>query len=158
MASDRRVEIRGLREATQALLKVAEGLTGPTMIDGIRRATALVLRDAKKNVPVDTGQLKSSLIADVRVGSLGSKKVTGVVGSNKSYAPYVEMGTKPHWPPLRAVETWARRHGISPFLVARSIATKGTKATKFLQNSFDNNRDTIKDIIGRAVSSVVRGD
>lgn len=158
MASDRRIEIFNLKETVLKLQRAAEGLTGPIVIDGIRRATALVLRDAKKNVPVDSGQLKSSLTADVRVPTLGSKKVVGVVGSNKSYAPYVEMGTKPHWPPLRAVETWARRHGISPFLVARSIATKGTKATKFLQNSFDSNRDTIKEIIGKAVSQVVRGD
>lgn len=156
--ADRRVEIRGLVEATRAMAKVAAGLTGPVVLDGIRRATALVLRDAKKNVPVDSGQLKSSLTADVRVEGMGSRRVMGVVGTNKSYGPYVEMGTKPHWPPLKAVETWARRHGISPFLVARSIATKGTKAVKFLQRSFDDNRATIKDIIGTAVSKVVSGD
>lgn len=156
--AERSLEIRGLVELSKRMAAVAEGLTGPVVLDGIRRATALVLRDAKKNAPVDTGQLKASLTADVRVSGLGGRRVEGVVGSNKKYAPYVEMGTRPHWPPISALETWARRHGMSAFVVARSIAAKGTKPVRFLQNAFDTNRDTIKSIIGNAVSRVVSGD
>jgi len=149
---DIRVQVRGDKETADKMHGIAVALTGAPMVDGLRRAAALVSRDAKLIVPVDSGRLKSSITPDVRVKG---NVVQGVVGSNKSYAPYVELGTRPHWPPLDALKVWASRHGTTPYVVARGIAAKGTKAYKYLQGSFDKNKDNIKQMIGKVVSEIV---
>lgn len=146
------VTVKGLVETRAEMHRVATSLVGKPMMDGIHAASLMVLRDAKINVPVDTGQLKSSLIADVKVQS---NVVMGVVGSNKSYAPYVELGTKPHFPPLAALEVWAKRHGTTAVAVAKGIAAHGTKPKRYLQNAFDSNLDAIKKLIGDVVSKIV---
>ena len=61
----------------------------------------------------------------------------GTVYTTSRYGGFVDKGTKPHWPPLRAIEGWAKRHGIPPFLVARAIARKGTPRTDWLTGAFE---------------------
>jgi hypothetical protein len=77
------------------------------------------------------------------------------VGTEVKYAPAVEFGTKPHFPPPKALEGWVRRKGISrliggqggqvgkktssnadtraAFIIARVISKKGTQAHPFMQ-------------------------
>ena len=98
-------------------------LRGTPMLNAMRDSTLFVTRDAKINAPVDSGRLRASITPEVRTAG---ETVEGVVGSNVTYAPYVELGTRPHWPPLAALEVWARRHHTSAFLVARAIAERGT--------------------------------
>lgn len=145
-------EINGLLEAQQKLEQVAADLYGAPMLDAMRQSAMLVTNDAKVFAPVDTGRLRSSITPEVR--SEG-RSVLGVVGSNVHYAPYQETGTRPHWPPIGALETWARRHGTSAFLVARAIARRGTKGKRYLQRAFDKNADRIRQMIGKAVSEIV---
>ena len=54
---------------------------------GLKRATALVERDAKILSPVLTGTLKRSITHEF----IGEH--TTIVGSNVEYAPHVELGT-----------------------------------------------------------------
>lgn len=145
-------EVRGLVEAVRKLEQVARDVHGAPMADAMQKATLLVSNSAKRYSPVDMGGLRASITPEVRATW---REVTGVVGSNLKYAPYMELGTKPHWPPLKAVEVWARRHGLSAFLVARAIARKGTKARRFLQRGFEDNRERIKALIGGAVGDIV---
>lgn len=158
----REVEVKGLVAAKKKMEQMAEDISGTPMADGMKQATLLVLRDAKENVPVDGGELKTSLTADIQVKA--DKTVQGVVGTNVAYAPYMELGAKPHWPPISAgsiaasetsLAKWARRHGLVPYLVARSIARKGLKPRKFLQNAFRKNRETIKKLIGGTVKGII---
>ena len=51
----------------------------------INKACLLVVRDAKKLCPVDTGRLRSSITHEV-------EGTTGRVGSNVEYARVVELG------------------------------------------------------------------
>lgn len=53
----------------------------------INKACLLVVRDAKKLCPVDTGRLRSSITHEV-------EGTTGRVGSNVEYARAVEMGSE----------------------------------------------------------------
>ena len=63
-------------------------------------------------------------------------QVIGVVGTSLNYAQAVEFGTKPHFPPVEALEAWVeKRLGAKgkeirsiAFLVARKIAAHGTPA------------------------------
>jgi HK97 gp10 family phage protein len=116
----------------------------------------VVERDAKINAPVDTGRLRASITPEVRRGN----PIEGIVGSNVDYAPYMELGTRPHWPPWGAgtpLAVWAKRHGISAYLVARAIAKKGTKARRFLQAAYEDNKQRVYAIFDRAVGGIING-
>ena len=88
----------------------------------------------------------------------------GVVGTNVKYAPFMELGTKAHWPPLGVLETWARRHGTTAFVVAMAIAglrlggtgKGGTKPRRYLQRALEKNREAIRRLLDRAVGKIVR--
>lgn len=146
-------EVKGLKETQRNLEQAVKDLRGTPMLNAMRDATLYVTRDAKINAPVDTGRLRASITPEV---TAQGETIQGVVGSNVTYAPYMELGTRPHWPPLAALEVWARRHHTSAFLVARSIALHGTAPREFLQKSFDANKDKIEKRIGQAVEAIVR--
>lgn len=73
-----------------SLLKKLDNFADIDLSPTMEKACLLVENDAKRNCPVDTGQLRASIKHEV----LGTKEdITGVVGSNTEYAPYVEYGT-----------------------------------------------------------------
>lgn len=86
------IEVRGLKEAQAKATQVLRDLYGGALVGAMRKATLIVLRDAKINAPVDTGRLRASITPDVR--REGDNEIVGVVGSNVSYAAYQELGTK----------------------------------------------------------------
>lgn len=136
------------------MTQIVADLHGEPFLQGMRNATLLVTRDAKRYAPVDTGRLRASITPEVRIS--GPMTVQGIVGSNVTYAPFVELGTKPHWPPVGALEVWARRHGTSAFLVARAISRRGTKAVKYLERAFTDNISRIVGYLDAAVQGIVR--
>ena len=74
---------------------------------------------------------------------------------------YLENGTKPHFPPIEAIERWITVKHIIPttnsgkvpstkqlaFLIARGISKNGTKPTKLLQQTIDGADDLIDLIV-----------
>lgn len=94
------------------------------MKKGMSKGVKVIANQVKAESPVDTGRLRASVTDEVREMS---GEIVGVVGGNVDYAPYVENGTAPHWPPVAALAKWGDRHGIPAFLVARAIAKNGTK-------------------------------
>ena len=69
---------------------------------------------------------------------------------SEDYLPYIEKGTKPHWPPREPIEQWIRDKGIEPypdkngrlptvqglaFLIARKISREGTPADPVLEDT-----------------------
>lgn len=150
------VTVKGLIETRKKIELAAAELHGQPLIDAMHAATLRVERSAKQNVPVDTGRLRASIASEIRVEGLGGTSVKGVVGSNVVYAPYVELGTRPHFPPIGALEAWARRRGMNAFLVARAISRRGTKGTRYLQRAFEQNQVEIVRILGYAVTGIVQ--
>lgn len=156
------VEVKGLEELQKKKEQMVKDLHGTPMLAAMRNATMLVTRDAKVLAPVDTGRLRASITPDVQLED--KTDVVGVVGSNLTYAPYMELGTgipagnpKVHWPPASALETWAKRHGTTGFLVARAIGLRGgLKPRRFLQKAFEQNQERIVEFIGTAVTKIVR--
>ena len=96
--------------------------------EAIAKTLIAVQRYAIIGAPVDTGRLRASWRLSVQM-------LRGELTNTANYAIFVAKGTKPHWPPIKAIEKWANRKGIPPFLVARAIATKGTKANPFFDNA-----------------------
>ena len=87
-----------------------------------------VERETKMNLRkhVSSGRLIKSY--SVKSLVLKGFDTWGQVGSDANYAPYVEFGTRPHFPPVAALERWAKQKGLNPWVVAKSIAQKGTEA------------------------------
>ena len=146
------MEIRGLKEAQKDMERIVKDLHGRPMLDAMRDATMAVQRDAKRLAPVDTGALRSSITPEVKSEN---DTLVGVVGSNLIYAPFVELGTRPHWPPIASLTTWARRHGTSAYVVARAIATRGTKAVKYLERAFQQNAQYIHRKLEQAADKIM---
>jgi hypothetical protein len=146
--------VHGLKETQADLTKKLKDMEGPPIAEAMRDAVLIVQRDARRAAPVNYGQLRASILPSV---SAKGNSVTGVVGSNVAHAPSMEYGTKPHWPPLAVLETWARRHGTTAYLVARAIARHGIKARYFLRNAFEDNRDRITTKFEMAVKRVIEG-
>ncbi len=147
------MDVRGLAEAKQKMQQVITDLRGEEFAQGMRDATMIVTRDAKVNAPVDMGGLRASITPDLRQDG---NSVLGVVGSNKRQAAAMETGTKPFWPPIAALETWARRHGTTAFVVARAIARRGIRGRRYLQRAFEKNQEVIKRKLGDVVGRIAK--
>jgi HK97 gp10 family phage protein len=153
--------VRGLREARDKMLQMANDLRGKEFTDAMMDAAMIVSRDAKILAPVDRGPLRASITPDVRVEG---QTVQGVVGSNLMYAPFMELGTGTpagnppvKMPPPAALEGWAKRHGTTGFAVAWAIfKAGGLKPRKFLERALTQNHDRIVEKIGDFVTRIVK--
>lgn len=145
-------QVRGVEELRAKLKQVQSDLKGQPMVQGMQEATLAVTGSARRYAPVDTGRLRASIMPSVT--STGDS-VRGVVGSNVKHAPFQELGTRPHWPPISALVRWAARHGISAYLVARAIARRGTKAIRYLERGFEENQHRIFQIFDGVVGKIV---
>lgn len=146
-------------EALRKLEQLQEDLAGSPIRIGFLHASMLFLRDARINAPVDTGRLNSSIIntvEDAPGSTRGGGSFQVVVGSNVEHAPYVEFGTRPHWPPPGALERWARRHGVPEHLVRRAIGTRGTRAVKYLERAFEAQREAVVNLCRQVIEQYVR--
>lgn len=135
------VQVYGLDETLKNIASVNSALSGDQLMGGMRDATLLVSGSAKENAPVDTGRYRSSITPDVRVDQ--ENVIQGVVGTPVFYAPFIELGTRAHWPPIAALAVWAMRHDMSAFQAARAISLKGMKAYKVLESALMSNQSAI---------------
>ena len=111
----------------------------------MKRALPVLEGEVRKRTPVNTGRLRASITHDVQ--GLGAK-MQGVVGSAVKYAPAVEEGTDPHWPPYEAIEYWVRRKLRPPasqlYVVTRgvqqAIARAGTRGAHMFQEALEESQ------------------
>lgn len=105
-------KIQGL----DSLLKKLESMDSQItdyLFKSVARETKAVQADAKNNCPVNHGELKASIVAEVSTTKDG---VIGIVRTNKEYAAHVEFGTGP--------VGQANHEGTSPH-VNRAYSQKG---------------------------------
>ena len=123
-------------DALRRGLSLAPEMTRRELLVAATEATMLVEREVKDNIPRGATELTAkSISSDAFSTPLG---VIGIVGSSQASAAFLELGTKPHMPPVAALIPWVRAVlGVSAkrapsvaFLVARKIAKKGTKPQK----------------------------
>lgn len=89
--------------------------------------------------------------------------IVGIFGSTISYAPFVEEGTQPHFPPSSALVLWVRRKlGIGfpkadnvAYLIARAISFRGTKAQKQVENWLVKNEKRVFKMINDGLDDIV---
>lgn len=134
---------------------VAEELTRSVL-----ESELLLEREAKEGTPTASGILRGSISA--REPRRLADRVIGVVGTSIAYAIPVELGTRPHWPPVQPLIDWARvKLGLPQeeaedvgFLVARKISVKGTEGAHMFQLAFDRNRGQVETIMGRGLRRI----
>ena len=76
-------------------MEFAEALEKMSRVDlrrGVAQAISFVQEDAKSNCPVHDGELRGSIFTEIK--SEGDI-IRGICYTNKTYAPFVEMGTGP---------------------------------------------------------------
>lgn len=147
------VEIRGLEQLVEQWDKAPE-LVREELTAAATKATMLLEREVVDVTPVGVyggAGLSGSISSQVQQLPKG---VTGIVGSNSPYAIPVELGTRPHFPPIDQLVDWvkaklgvdgAEARGVA-FLVARKISVKGTKGQHMFSNTFDAQKDYIQSV------------
>lgn len=141
----------------EGIENLKKAFSDPAIIRGpvrrfLERASRTVQVAAKEKAPVDRGRLRSSIATEVR-------ETEAEIGTDLFYAPFVEFGTRPHFPPPSALQPWARRHGFPPglrgaFLVARKIASRGTPAQPFLLPALNESRGEIDAFLGMMAKEI----
>lgn len=121
------------------------------MKTGLNKGLTVAANQVKVETPVDTGRLRAGTTTEVREQG---GEIVGVLGNNATYAPFVEEGTRPHFPPPLALAGWAKRVGANPFVVARAIAKKGTKARRMFGKVLES--PFISGMVERFVSDELR--
>ena len=122
-----------------------------------RVALALLLTAVRKGTPVTFGNLRRSIQADVR-GRVTN--IEGRIASPLNYAPAVEFGTRPHFPPIAPLKLWARRklgdEGAA-YAVQKAIGKRGTKGHFMFQKAWEKGKDKAIRRITDAVDEFFRG-
>ena len=140
---------------------------------GLQRATEL-LRVAVSNLALSPlgvvsanpfGEFAGSVTADVTDENGRPVGRVYLAPPADRYGLFVEVGTRPHWPPPEALEGWVRRLGITgdrevrevAFLIGRKISRVGTKGHLFLERALAENESRVVAVfeqeIGKAVTS-----
>lgn len=119
---------------------------------------------AAERAPVNVGTLRGSIQSEVRGSGV---TLTGRVWTPMLYGPPVEVGGRPHWAPLRAIQAWAARRigGPSSNKVARAvwvaISKAGTKAQPFFGPAWKASRGVIEQrhvaMLRRIVTQIAGG-
>ena len=133
-----RVELIGDKELKRKLVGERADKPVSRFLD---RAAFTIQGAARKKAPVDTGRLRNS------IGTESPSTRSRTVGPSVKYGEWVETGTSPHYPPLGALQGWAKRHGMSAAALQQSIGTRGTKAQPFMRPAADESEDAIANLV-----------
>ena len=132
--------------ATRSRIEQGAGLR-----QGIGKACKVVEAAAVDNCPVDTGELQQSVKSETPGPN---DEPVGIVGTNKEYAPYVELGTG-----LFAVNDDGRKDVPWRYQDAEGNwhTTSGQRPQPFLQPALQDNIDAVKRHIAEGIRKDVKG-
>lgn len=142
-------DIQGMDKLMRRLERIQRG-------EGLRRGITRACREvvekaAVGNCPVDTGELQRSITSETP--GPGDEPV-GIVGTNKEYAPYVELGTG-----LFAVHGDGRKDVPWKYQDAEGKwhTTSGQKPQPFLQPALQDNIQAVERLIADGIKQDVEG-
>lgn len=128
------VKVIGLTEAINNIddyiARKKRGLLG-----AVAQGSTQIQNEAKRNAPEDLGTLRNDITHTI----IEKKdRIEGRILSAATYSAFVEYGTRPHFPPPKALAGWAARHGMAgaEYQIARKIAMRGTRAQPFMLPAF----------------------
>ena len=151
-------EIAGLAEAW----KRAPRIVAEEMTKAVTEGTLLAEREVKERTPGGaTGSLRSSISA--RPARVLRDNVIGEVSTSIGHAVPVELGTKPHYPPVAPLADWAvSKLGVShqeaqgvAHAIVRKIAREGTQGAHMFEEGFKAVRPQVLKLLERAGARIV---
>lgn len=146
------VDMTALNAARQHLASLPDVLDRALSL-GILEASLLLQRETAERTPSAAGALRNSIIAAMPERRGGA--VLGVVGSPLAYAEPVELGTKPHMPPLQPIIDWVNlRLGLKNAEATKAaeairwkIYRHGTKGAFMFQEALKATREQMGHIV-----------
>lgn len=106
--------------------------------EALEQACLLVEADAKRNCPVDDGQLRQSITHKVDI-----ENMEGIIGTSVEYAPYVEIGTGIYSSEGTGRKTpWCYKNEKT----GKFHWTRGMKPKPYLQPAMEANKSKIQDL------------
>lgn len=155
------ITVGGEKELLRSIALLRKGF--PEWLAAANMQTAEAIeRRAEQNLldidAYDTGELYDKVrIKTARNG------LSVVVGSTAKHAPYIEFGTRPHFPPLDKIRAWCIRKGIDPgaaYPIAKKIAKYGTPPRPWLYPAYNFEKrfhvDRVRSLVWRALSGTLR--
>lgn len=136
------IQLRGFAEFRRALAS-GNALAEREVQKAAFSSALAVSGKAKEYAPVKTGNLRRSITYAVE----GSK---GIVGTNVSYAPFLEFGTKGHGPksaPFLSFEIDGKR--------INTKWVRGIEPRFFFKRAIENSVDTITKAFQAAIDAVI---
>lgn len=140
----------------QAAFDRAPGVVNRNINDWVKRSALRAERQAKIEVSdhVDTGQLQTSIHT-----FQGYQQAE--VRPTAKHAIFVHEGRRPgsKMPPFgerSSLGRWAKKRGIEPFIVARSIARKGIKKDTFMTDAYVKIKPYVENDSVKMLDGIVR--
>lgn len=141
----------------QAAWRQAPAIVREELKAAMWEAELLIERGVQEKTPVGAYEaLRKSIAAEYP--QVSSDVVLGVVGTSIAYAVPVEIGTRPHFPPVQALEDWvvrklgvpeAEAEGVA-LMVARKIAARGTPAIGMFHRTFTEKQPQVESFFSQA--------
>lgn len=172
-----KIEIEGLDEVKDFL--------GAGFLARLDRNIQEAIKDSGQKVEVDAVDLAAGAVYKgefmEKISAEFPDPYTAKVGSSAPHAPYVELDTRPHFPPIKPMIKYAhlklglpygkalgKRVGFRylrkeetaeqvGFLLARKISKVGTKGQHILERAGTQNEETIKNIFIKSVGDAIYG-
>jgi hypothetical protein len=149
-----------LAKAFQAAPEIVER----ELAAAVRRATLLLGREVRERTPVGATALLRESISARSPRLMAEGVVIGEVGTSLAHAEPVELGTKPHFPPILPLVDWVKsKLGIPAdearhvaFLISRKIGKRGTKPARMFSKALEAHRAQVELILQAGVARAVQ--
>lgn len=143
--------------------ETAPDVVRENLLAGMAQAGSLVEREVKERTPTGIGGgagLRGSITSEEQVDGF---RVLGIVSTAQQYAEAVELGTKPHRPPVAPLQDWAKqKFGISEeeaegvgFAIQNKIAKEGTEGAFMFRDALNDQEDAVIRILDGTVQKII---
>lgn len=154
------IDASGLAALQRGFARAPE-FTRERLLDAMTEATLYLEREVKDAFPAVSGLTRASITRDAFSTPAG---VLGVVGSASPAVAAVELGTRPHMPPVAAILLWVQdKFGLAgedaermAWGVARKIKAHGTKGQGHFQRTLAAGTGTLTSIFQGAVQDIAQ--
>lgn len=169
------MQVDGIDRLEEALVEAPQ-ITEKVLRGAMTEAVIVTQREVVDRTPVAWGNLHGSIAHQVQVAG---GVVEGIVGTNATYALWVEDDTKPHWPPLEPLIAWVRKKGLSGVYslktkrrlgnkdvqaeqdrgiawgIALKIHAQGTKGVHMFRDGLEAAKPAIQRIFNEAIDDIL---
>jgi hypothetical protein len=151
-----------LRAAEKLIARFPEA-SRAARVSRVTEALLILESEIKKETPVGAGPIHLRDTVFQKVQTSG-ESVWGMVATPAKYGEPVEMGTKPHFPPIGPIQFWVEKKlGYDgkearsvAFLIARAISKRGTKGHKMFGNSMEKRHADVTRILEQIPDDIIR--